>query len=396
MTELTFSITPTDAVEMTTLHSVLQEFQDRTHINVRLHEIDTKVARDEINQFAVNHKGPDVSQVGSTWLRGIVDMNVLRPFAAREIAQIGNPADFIEASWANTFLPDQPFEQWAVPWLADVRMVYYRRDLLKKAGIDEQGAFATAEVFDETLQRLQASGVAIPWVVPSQHSWRTFHNIASWVWGLGGDFVDATGKEILFSKPEALAGFKAYFSLQRFLTGPARGLTTSQADALFMNGQAAVTISGPHLLAMSPELLEQVGFTAPPGPPFVGGSHLVIWKHTRYEKEALQLVSALTSLEAQKRYGLGSLLPVRLAALAELEKNSGREGVFARYVQQALVNGRSFPSVYLWDIVESRLVAAMASIWDEILQSPAPDLDAIFQRLLPTLAHRLGAMLNSN
>lgn len=396
MTELTLSITPTDAVEMTTLQQVLKDFEKRTHIAVWLHEIDTKVAREEISHFADHVKGPDVSQVGSTWLHGIVDMNALRPFKTHEVEQIGNPADFIEASWKSTFLSGQPNVQWAIPWLADVRMIYYRRDLLEKAGIDEKGAFATPEIFEQTLQQLQASGIANPWVVPTQHSWRTLHNLASWIWGFGGDFLDASGKKVLFANPEALAGIKAYFSLGRYLTDAARGLTTSQADVLFMKGQAAVTISGSHLLAMPPDLLEQVGFTSPPGPPFVGGSHLVVWKYTRFEKEAVELVRTLASAEVQKTYGQGSLLPVRLDALAALENEAGHEGVFARYVQQTLANGRSFPSAYLWDIIEARLAAAMVSIWGEVLQAPVPDLEAIFQRTLPVLAHRLNVILNND
>ncbi|MFH1524894.1 MAG: extracellular solute-binding protein [Chloroflexota bacterium] len=395
MTELTFSITPTDAIETAALQRVLKEFESRTRINVQLHEIDTKSAREAITQFAVTGKGPDVSQIGSSWLRGIVDMNVLCPFTARDIAQIGTPADFIEASWTSTFIPGQPSVQWAIPWLADVRMVCYRTDLLKNAGIEEQGAFATPEAFDRTLRQLQSSGVPIPWVVPTKHSWRTLHNIASWVWGAGGEFVDSDGKQPMFDRLEALTGIKAYFALGRYLMGHARGLTTSQSDVLFMSGQAAATISGPHLLAMSPELLDRVGFTSPPGPPFVGGSHLVIWKYTRHEDEAVKLVQALTNIAAQKSYGLGSLLPVSVDALSEIGTLDGQKGAFARYVQRAQVAGRSFWPVHLWNIVEANLVEAMASIWDEILRSPVPDLDRILQRTLSTLAYRLTMSLNS-
>lgn len=389
MTELTLSITPTDAVEATALQHVLDEFQAQTHISVRLHEIDTKFARDEINKFPMAGKGPDVSQVGSTWLRGIVDMNVLRPFTTYETARMGKPADFIEASWKSTFLPGYPNVQWAIPWLADVRMIYYRKDLLKNAGINEQGAFANPQAFEKTLLQLQSSGVQIPWVVPSQHSWRTLHNIASWVWGFGGDFVDSTGKQMLFDRPEAMAGFQAYFALERFLAGPARGLTTAQSDALFVEGQAAVTISGTHLLSMPPEMLDKVGFTSPPGSPFVGGSHLVIWKYSHHEREAVQLVEALTSAEFQKSYGLGSLLPVRLDALNHLGALAGHNDTFEHYIRNALAQGRSFHSAYLWDIVEARLVSAMETIWKEILESPEPDVHLIVERVLHSLARRL-------
>jgi multiple sugar transport system substrate-binding protein len=390
MAELEFSITPVELGDLyDELQTALAEFEARTRIRVRLRPIVSKIALDELTKFAIYKKGPDVSQIGSTWLEGLADMDALRPFGAEEVKTLGDPSDFIPASWKSVTLPGQP-EMWAVPWLADVRVLFYRRDILKQAGIDEQVAFQTPEVLEQTLAQLHASGVDIPWVVPTQHSWRTVHNAASWVWGAGGHLLSADGKQILFNQPKALAGFRAYFALGRYLVDEARGLTDTESDMLFQAGKAAVTVSGPWLLAMPPELVAKVGITSPPGIPFVGGSHLVVWKYSRLAREAVQLVRFLADLRFQQCCKPGGLLPVRLTALELFNTSSAEMG---KYLQQGLTKGRSFPSVPLWQVIEARLADALAATWGEVLEAPDSNWDAILDDRLNRLAQRLSLTL---
>ena len=390
MAELEFSITPVELGDLyDELQTALAEFEARTRIRVRLRPIVSKIALDELTKFAIYKKGPDVSQIGSTWLEGLADMDALRPFGAEEVKTLGDPADFVPASWKSVTLPEQR-EMWAVPWLADVRVLFYRRDILKQAGIDEQIAFQTPEVLERTLAQLQASGVNIPWVVPTQHSWRTVHNAASWVWGAGGHLLSADGKQILFNQPKALAGFRAYFALGRYLVNEARGLTDTESDMLFQAGKAAMTVSGPWLLAMPPELVAKVGITSPPGIPFVGGSHLVVWKYSRLAREAVQLVQFLAGLRFQRSCKPGGLLPVRLTALELFNTSSAEMG---KYLQQGLTKGRSFPSVPLWQVIEARLADALAAIWAEVLETPDPNWDVILDDRLNRLAQRLSLTL---
>jgi multiple sugar transport system substrate-binding protein len=386
MAELEFSITPAELGDLyDELQAALAEFEAQSRIQVRLRPIVSQAALDELTKFAIYKKGPDVSQIGSTWLEGLADMDALRPFGAEEIKTLGDSADFVPAAWKSVTLPGRP-GMWAVPWLADVRVLFYRRDILKRAGIDEQVAFRTPEVMEQTLAQLRASGVDIPWVVPTQYSWRTVHNAASWVWGAGGHLLSTDGKQILFNKPKALAGFRAYFALGRYLTDEARGLADTESDMLFQTGKAAVIVSGPWLLAMPPELVAKVGITSPPGIPFVGGSHLVVWKYSRLAREAVQLVQFLTSLRFQRSCKPGGLLPVRLTALDVLNTSSGEVGA---YLHQSLTKGRSFPSVYLWVVIEARLAETLAAIWGEVLKAPGSNWDAILDSRLNQLAQRL-------
>jgi multiple sugar transport system substrate-binding protein len=401
MRELVFSTTRNVALNPGRLDQALERFTALHHVPVQLLEIDTEFAMQELNNFAIHQTGADVSQMGTTWLRGFVDMNALRPLSLKKDMRFGQSdhdvAHFIPILWQSTHTPDAA-EPWAIPWLADVRMVYYRRDLLARAGVEERTAFQTPQTLEETLHRLQASGVACPWAVPTRFSWRTLHNVASWIWAANGDFVSPDGKHVLLTQPQALAGLKSYFSLTRFMSDQVRNFSTAlDFDDLFLSGEAAVIISSGYLSPTDQGALQpkQVGVAAPLGIPFIGGSHLVIWQHTKYDHDATQLVHFLTRFDTQQSYGLGNLLPVRLDALSALGEAGGYAGEFVRQLLHWLPQGRLLPSVYLWNVIEARVAKALAQVWEEVLATHEPDLEAILQRQLLPVTQFLDMMLRN-
>ena len=106
MAELEFSITPAELGNLyDELQTELVEFEAQTRIRVRLRPIVSKAALDDLTRFATYKKGPDVSQIGSTWLEGLAEMDALRPFSAEEIQALGDPADFVPAAWKSVTLP---------------------------------------------------------------------------------------------------------------------------------------------------------------------------------------------------------------------------------------------------------------------------------------------------
>ena len=49
---------------------------------------------------------------------------------------------------------------WAAPWLADTRIICYRRDLFEQAGVDAATAFQSPAQLENALQRLRDHGVS--------------------------------------------------------------------------------------------------------------------------------------------------------------------------------------------------------------------------------------------
>jgi hypothetical protein len=94
MPDRTFSLTSTDAVAEDALQPLLDNHERRTHTRIRLHKTTPQSAQQDLNNFALHKTGADVSQMGSTWLRGFIDMNALRPFNILEAGRMGNASQY--------------------------------------------------------------------------------------------------------------------------------------------------------------------------------------------------------------------------------------------------------------------------------------------------------------
>lgn len=396
MEEIQFSVMSYDT-SVSDLQAVVQEFEAQHRVRVQIQRLNWETSWAEIMKFAADGYGPAVSEVGDTWIASLAKMNVLRPFTASEAAAMDGPAAFLPATWQSGFLPDST-GPWGIPWLAETRVIFYRRDLLQAAGVDERTAFQTNAHLEQTLERLQTSGVSVPWVVPTRPTLNTFHHLTSWIWGAGGDFVDEHHRLVTFAEAPARAGVRAYYNLYRFLAPQARQLDSAQAGDLFATGQAAVTLDGPWLLVglsspFAPDALRQVGVASPPGVPCVLASHLVVWKHVDpwHEKLAVELVRFLTSKPVQftcsQQVGL---LPVRLDVLAN---SPFADPPVYSVISCMLKVGRSFPAMRLWGSIEGGLTMAFGNLWAKVLATPDPDLDALIRAELAPLAQRLNIAL---
>lgn len=375
------------------IQPLLDRFHAETGIRVRLRLLSWDNGWSDLIKVALYGDGPDISEIGSTWIGDLVAMEALRGFDAESISNLGGASYFLPASWRYTHLI-RDNAVWAIPWFTGARLMFYRRSLFERAEIDPDRAFSNAASFEETLKRLQACQVGVPWTVPTGVTHTTFLNIASWIWGAGGDFVTPDGKRTMFAQPAALQGVRSYFALGKYLPVRVRHLNALQPDGQFLNdAETAVTMSGSWLFqAASASLLEDLGAALPPGPSFVGGSYLGIWKHSTRAEHARRLIHFLTRPPAQIEYSqVVGLLPVVPAALDEPPYSTNPVW---QTVVRGLKSGRAFPVTRSWGLMEDRLVNALAGLWRDVLNDPSGvDLDAAMARRLEPLAQRLDLVL---
>ena len=389
--EIEFSLMADSAAN---IQPLLDQFEAAHGLRVRLRLMRWDTAWSDLVKVALYGDGPDLSEIGSTWLGDLVAMNALRPFSEPELALLGGGPAFLPSTWLGSQLVGDP-HQWAVPWLTGARLLFYRRDLLAQAGLDPAAAFADPAHLHATVAALAAASVAVPWTVPTGPTHTTLLNIASWVWGAGGDLISPDGKRTTFSHPAARAGMRAYYALGQFLAPAVQALTGLQPDGQFLDSpETAITLSGPWLCGAAqsrPALAAQLGVALPPGPSFVGGSHLVVWKHGRQAEAAVQLAAFLTAAGPQLAYSQAvGLLPTRLEALAAPPFGTHP---FWQLATRGLRTGRSLPVTRSWGLMEDRLTTALAAVWAEVLADPAADLDDLIRRRLEPLAQRLDLVL---
>ncbi|HNT22849.1 MAG TPA: extracellular solute-binding protein [Anaerolineales bacterium] len=378
------------------MQTLLAQFekQERIHVNLTVMPFPGAWAR--MVEFALYQHGPDVSQVGSTWLGDFERMNALRPYLATEIRGLGGAEAFLPAAWNSGSSGSEGVGgsmTWGIPWLADTRVIFYRKDVLEQAGIDETTAFASSAALDATLSRIQETSQLAPLSLSTQRSRITLHNLASWIWNEGGEFLSPDGKKILFDQPAARQGMRQYFSLAKYLSPSLSGLDDSQAGEAFIQGQAAVTVSGHWLVfgfGANPQIQQCIRIAPLPGISFAGGFHLVIWQHSRKATAAYKLVEFLAGRNTPNSLFPSMGLPVRKDTI---DNTPLKQQPLFKELIGVLDGARSFPSGHIWGLVEKQLTDLAPYIWKDILSLPDRSdikaIDAILDQYLTPLARRL-------
>jgi multiple sugar transport system substrate-binding protein len=322
----------------------------------------------ELVKVGIYRRGPDIAETGSTWLESLVAMEYLHSFSANEINSIGGKEVFLPAVWQNIAIVNQK-EIWGIPFRADARVVFYWKDIFENASINVPEAFSTPENMTAAFEKLQASGIS-PWVVPTSAATNTVINVASWIWGAGGDFLSPDGKRTDFGSSATRRGFQAYFDLFRFMPKHAFPITDNDVTDLFFARQAAATIAGPwlfnspHLQNDGEKLRQRLGVALLPGPSFVGGTSLVLCKHCKDSSNAIAFIGRLIGPEFQTEYcKLTGMLPVRKDLWTDEFINSHE---YMPIFNQAIRTGRGLPPIALWGIIEDRLAKTMSHIWENL------------------------------
>lgn len=374
-------------------YAMLAEFESKTSIHVNLQTLDWESGRSELINMALYHHGPDVSEIGSTWISDLIGMNALLPLSDRQVGALGGAAAFVPALWeGGKLLGDE--RAWCVPWTAEPALLYYRRDLLQQAGIAESRAFADIAQMRKTLRALQDAGVEQPAALLPSSRYDLLHNVCSFIWAAGGELVSPEGKRVLFDHPQAMQGMVDYFDLARSLPP---GTPIEEGDMTrFQTGLAAFTITGSWLLdpgGADPQALAgKLGLALLPAAGFLGFSSLVTWNHTRRPDEAFELMRFLTSPDIQMRYDLPvSQLPTRLELLSQPQIS---EHANFSTAARAILAGRAFPCMPLSGLVEDRFSAGLAAVAREMLDNRTATVEEIVTARVIPLARRLNMTLS--
>ena len=395
---LTIADTPED---LQSLRRLLASFERENQVQLSLRRVGWERAWQSLLMDAVEGKGPHVSQIGSTWVATMAMLDALRVFTEKEVSALGGEARFLPAAWQSVKLVDRP-SVWALPWSIYTFVLYYRRDLLEKAGIDIATAFVTPAAMRETFTQLSRNGIA-PWAFPSLRPYTDLvHIAASWVRANGGDFMSDNGREPFLAKPESCAGLMEFFELFPFIPLALRGLKIEECTNAFARGDVATLIGGVEFandLLTSPYasqvMRENMAVTTLPGVPWIGGDHLVVWKNVltdaEHEKSALDLVTFLSKRETQvELFKLENILPSRADAYAEL---TFPLATTKATLEKILQTGRPHPALRLWRRIEAFLDEMLLEIGKSVLRQPTVSPSEIARQMLNDYEQNLSAVL---
>ncbi len=330
---------------------------------------------------------PDLCQLGNTWVPQFVSINALAPLDARASASRSvDRADYFAGIWESNKIDSVLY---GVPWYVDTRLLFYRKDLLAEVGFARPPQ--TWAEWNQMLAALKSRGgperfgVLLPL--------NEFEPLLVLALQQKEELLRDGGRYGNFRSAEFRRTMEYYVSMFRNRWAPA--LTNTQISNVwdeFGNGYFSFYISGPWNIGefkrRLPANLQQKWTTAPmpgpsgPGASIAGGSSLVVFKASRHQEQAWQLIEYLSQPEVQRRfYELTGNLPPR---------RSGWEGtalssdVHAAAFRDQLERTRSPPKVPEWDRIgtEMRLVTESLIAGEITVDQAVTELDARTDRIL--------------
>ncbi|WP_377644262.1 sugar ABC transporter substrate-binding protein [Oryzobacter terrae] len=316
-------------------------------------------AHDKFTTAITANKTPDVAMVGTTWMGEFANMDALDPTPGEIDKSV-----FFEGAQKTTEVNGTSY---GIPWYVETRLVYYRTDLAKKAGIttpptDWAGLKDMAKAMQDKAGAkygigLQAGGVG---------SWQS---IMPFAWSAGADLTKDGGKAYNFDSPEILKAAQYY---QSFFTDgisdkAAPATPTTEPD--FASGKVPMFISGPWMMSA----VEKAGgegfkdkydvFQIPAdkqSSSFVGGSNLVVFKNTKNRDTSWKFVQWLGDAKTQaKWYGISTDLPSVKSAWQDPALSGDKKlAVFGKQLETA----QAPPSFPTWEQVVNSFDTEMEKV----------------------------------
>ena len=309
-------------------------------------------AHDKFTTAIAANKTPDAAMVGTTWMGEFAGLGALDPTPGSIDQSV-----FFEGANETAKVNGTSY---GIPWYVETRLVFYRTDLAKKAGImqpptDWDGLKSMAKAMQDKAGAkwgigLQAGGTG---------SWQTLMPFA---WSAGGELTKNDGKAYNFDTPEMLKAtqyYQSYFT-DRISNKAAPATPTTEPD--FVSGKVPMFISGPWMM----KAVEDVG-----GPgfknkydvmqipadkvssSFVGGSNFVVFKNTKNRDTAWKFIQWLADPATQvKWYQLSTDLPSVKSAWQDPALTSDTKlATFGKQLETA----KAPPSFATWEEVITSL-----------------------------------------
>jgi multiple sugar transport system substrate-binding protein len=360
---------------------ILRPFEKETGIDVEVQLVGWDVQFDRIRNAAVSGKGPDVTQAGTTQVPFFAALGGFDDLSDR-VDDIGGDDAYAPGVWQTTQVSGRD-GVYAVPWFTEARSIYYRKDLLEKAGVDPETAFTDWDAFKATLRKLKDSGAVdnketYAYGSPGKQAFDLVHHVMPFVWDAGGAELSEDATASTIDSPEAQEGVEFIADLlpEGLYDPTALEKDAQQVEDSFKAGRLAVWIGGPWVLAArerkdddtwAPEVRRNVGVAPMPAGPsgeaytFVGGSNLMMFENAENKDAAWQLMRYLSEDDTQTAYAdLMGMFPARLDPQEQAAEKDANYAAF----YEAIQDGRTYAPIPQWGQVETAYRTRFGNILD--------------------------------
>jgi multiple sugar transport system substrate-binding protein len=344
------------------VHELVGEFERANpDLHLVVQQIPWTSAHEKLLTSFVGKSTPDLAQMGNTWIPEFAAIGALQNLDASIAgSRTLSPGNYFSGIWKGSLYEGAVY---GIPWYVDTRVLFYRPDLLERAGFPQ--APRSWPEWLEAMQRIKTlqGPSGHPILLPT-NEWEQVT-----ILGLqqGSELLSPDGARGAFTGSAFAAAAAYYVGIFRAGLAPLVSYTQiGNAYQEFARGTIAMWITGPWNLGefrrRLPPQEQNLWATAPlpapqasrwPGTSFAGGSSLAMFRASRRAREAWRVIEFLSRPSVQVRfYDLSGDLPARTEAWDDRALSAD---VKARAFRTQLEHVAPMPRVAEWEQIAQKI-----------------------------------------
>lgn len=348
--------------EAKALPKLAKEYEkDHKGTKVKVQAIPWDTAHDKLLTAVASKNGPDVVQMGTSWMPEFTDAKALadmKPYM-KDHPEL-ELSNYYEGSIETV---ERDGKVYGTPWYIDTRVLYYRKDALEKVGYPE--APKTWEELSDAAEKLKNRGKNMYGITLD-----TNDQMLSFMFARqNGSPLLTEDNQPLFDQPEFVESTEYLVSFFENKSAPVDlGMDIVQAFGA-KNPNVPMFISGPWMINIindqKPDIAEKWGTAVLPtketNTSFLGGSNLSIFNYSKKKDQAADFIAYMSKPETQTEWMelTNSLPSTKEAWKNEKLQNDEKLKTFG----EQLKNAAPMPMITKWEKVSQTYLKSFEKMY---------------------------------
>jgi multiple sugar transport system substrate-binding protein len=338
------------------------ESQTGTHINIAEFPY-TNLFEKELIDLKARTGAYDLIMLDDPWFPRFASEQLLTDLTPllQQRGQSGPDSDFVETSVALCRHPYQTGPLYALPYVGNSQLFFYRKDLFEKHSLKEPATWQDVLTAAKTIHEKENAGAKVyGYVMRAAQGNAAVADFMPIFWAFGGEMFDASGKPAVNS-PEGIAALQFMLELGKYSPPGYASFNADDVGAHLLQGTAAMSINWPAWIssfadATKSKVIGKMEFTtlpsaARPGQAEIGNWLIAIPRDSQQVDAAMNFLLWATTAEQMKRSAQRGNPPTRKSLFHDPELVAKNPAYPAQL--RSLESSRPRPRTPYWNEIEN-------------------------------------------
>ncbi len=354
-------------VEGEALKQAARDYETQTGTHIEIAEFPyTNLFEKELIDLKSRTGAYDLIMLDDPWFPRFANENVLTELTPllEKRGQSRPDSDFVEASLAVCRHPYQTGALYALPYVGNSQLFFYRKDLFEKHSLKVPATWDDVLAAAKTIHEKETEGAngsrVYGYVMRAAQGNAAVADFMPIFWAFGGEMFDAAGKPAVNS-PEGIRALEFMLELGKYSPPGYASFNADEVGAHLLQGTAAMSINwpawiGPFSDAARSRVIGKMEFTVLPaavkqGQAEIGNWLIAIPRYSKNAEAAMDFLLWATSAEQMKKSALRGNPPTRRSLFNDAELIAKNPAYTAQL--SSLESSRPRPRTPYWNEIEN-------------------------------------------